>query len=343
MIKNWLYTLKRYLQPSAVVLMYHRIAAPESDVWDIAVSAPNFEEHLQLLKRKGNVIPLKEMVAGLTSGALKRNSIAITFDDGFVDNFSVARPLLEQYKLPATFFITTGNLGQEKEFWWDELEHLILFAEQLPPSFNATVGGELVALELGTEASLNDALRMQHRQWRAFVTEPPGARAALFLQLWQLLRPMPHAEQQQALNNIRQWAGVPPTVRHEYKSMTAAQLQQLASNSLFDIGIHTVTHPALAYHSAPYQHKELVENKLHLEKLIERETKILAYPYGNYNELTLQLVKELNLMAALTTEEQRVTPQSNLYRVGRFQVKNWSGAVLADYLNTWKSPKQLVP
>ena len=296
MIKNWLYTLKRHLQPSAVVLMYHRIAAPESDVWDIAVSAPNFEEHLQLLKKKGNVIPLKEMVAGLKSGALKRNSIAITFDDGFVDNFLVARPLLEQYNLPATFFITTGNLGQEKEFWWDELEHLILFAEQLPSSFNATVGGELVALELGTEATLSDALRMQHRQWRAFVTEPPGARAALFLQLWQLLRPMPHIEQQQAMSIIRQWAGLPPTVRQEYKSMTAAQLQQLASNSLFDIGIHTVTHPALAYHSVAYQLNELNNNKLYLEKLLKKETKLMAYPYGNYNELTLQVAKAIFCM-----------------------------------------------
>ena len=50
----------------------------------------------------------------------------VTFDDGYADNLWNAKPLLERYDVPAAVFVTTGYAGQDREFWWDELETLLL-------------------------------------------------------------------------------------------------------------------------------------------------------------------------------------------------------------------------
>ena len=178
--------------------MYHRIATPAADIWGIAVSPENFEQHLQLLRKKGNVVPLRELVKDVKQGKVRRNSIAITFDDGYADNFAVARPLLEKYQLPATFFITSGNIGKEEEFWWDELEHILLFAPQLPQIFAAVFSDSPFSFDLRAEASLTEELLQQHRSWDACDEAPPTLRARLFFTLWQQLKPLPPPEQESA-------------------------------------------------------------------------------------------------------------------------------------------------
>jgi peptidoglycan/xylan/chitin deacetylase (PgdA/CDA1 family) len=138
--------LRAYQEPKALVLMYHRVAEPATDVWDLAVSPTNFEQQLRVLQRSGLVVPAEELVSRLASKTLRRRSIVITFDDGYCDNYLAAKSLLEQYKLPATFFIATGNLGQASEFWWDELEDIFLLTEHLPAAFDlAIVGQQVVA------------------------------------------------------------------------------------------------------------------------------------------------------------------------------------------------------
>src|SRR5436309_3311860 len=126
--------LKRLLRPLSrsvhrarrgrwpVILMYHRIGVPDADdPWALAVSPDHFAQQLDALRRHRQVISLKELVSRLSERDLPIDSAVITFDDGYADNLHVAKPLLEQHKLPATVFVTAGAVGREAEFWWDEL------------------------------------------------------------------------------------------------------------------------------------------------------------------------------------------------------------------------------
>ena len=69
----------------------------------------------------------------------------------------------------------------------------------------------------------------------------------------------------------------------------------------------------------------------------------IAYPYGNYNHLTLDIVKELQLKAAFTTEERIITRHADPYRLGRFQVKNWNGEEFERQLFTWVKGFEYMP
>ncbi len=316
--------------------MYHRVAELEPDIWRLAVSPGHFEEQLQLLSRKWRVMPLPELTEDLVSNKLRRKSVALSFDDGYVDNFLFAKPLLEKYKLPATFFACSGNAGQQSEFWWDELERIILHTPQLPSSFSIPLENARVTAELGEEKELTEGLKLQHRQWKAYVQPPPSSRAALFLQLWEALKPLPHPRQQEHLAQIKAWAGVtyicPRPLSH---SMNTEQLLALGSNKLFSFGAHTVSHPDLAAHPKAMQQREIVENKQFLEELGQKCVRVLAYPYGSYSPDTMAVAAEMGFTAAFTTDSRPVKPNSEPYRLGRFLVENWNGEELNHHMRQW--------
>lgn len=335
-----LFPVLNFLSPApACVLMYHRVAKLPSDVWKIAVDPGNFEQHAQILQKNYRVVPLHELADARARKALKKNTVALTFDDGYVDNFLAAKPILDHYQLPATFFIASGGIDQANEFWWDELEHIVLFTEALPPLFSSTIAGQVIELALGEEVQLSRALRQQHQRWDACTEAPPTQRAGLFLRLWQLLRPLAHAAQQRHLQHLRHWAGVAPSARPGYRSMSAAQLQSLGGSGLHTIGAHTVSHPALAFHAPAYQRRELVENRAFLEKIVAKQVDLVAYPYGNYNRETMAVAAAAGFRAGCTTEPKAVRHQSDTYCLGRFQVANIPGPSFAQQLRQWQKKR----
>lgn len=88
---------------------------------NIDISPQRFETHLQWLsKRRERVVPLRKFF----SAPEEKNLLAITFDDGFRDNLTVALPLLEKYNLPATVFVTADLIGKEKYLSSEELQTL---------------------------------------------------------------------------------------------------------------------------------------------------------------------------------------------------------------------------
>jgi peptidoglycan/xylan/chitin deacetylase (PgdA/CDA1 family) len=85
----------------------------------LCVSPAVFEEHLQFLTQQYDIVPLSVLQERLNTGTLHGTEAVITFDDGYVDNFTHAVPLLEKYSVPATIFVTTGYLGEPAQFSWD--------------------------------------------------------------------------------------------------------------------------------------------------------------------------------------------------------------------------------
>ncbi len=102
------------------VLVYHTISSPPEPMpADADISPERFEQQLRWLSRWSNVVPLEE-----TLRAESRRSIAITFDDGYRDNLTVALPLLEKFRLPMTLFVTAGFLGRKDFLSKEELREL---------------------------------------------------------------------------------------------------------------------------------------------------------------------------------------------------------------------------
>jgi peptidoglycan/xylan/chitin deacetylase (PgdA/CDA1 family) len=323
--------------------MYHRVAEPTTDVWGIAVASRHFEQQVRVLQQTRRVIPLRELADGLIRQSLPSNALSLTFDDGYADNYTVVRPVLEYYGLPATFFVASGHIGQAREFWWDELENLMLGTPVLPPVYSGVLRGKRMHLPLQGEQRLNSALRQNHQRWNAQYQAAPTQRARLFLQLYQHLQPMLPGQQQAMLAELRAWAGVEAAPRASYQCMTADQLRQLGQNPLFDLGGHTVSHLSLASHSLALQQGELEENRRFLERTAGKPVPLVAYPYGHCNEDTRRASARAGYRAGFTTAGVTLSSSADVFSLGRFQVPNVPGNTFLDHLRSWQQSKAHAP
>jgi peptidoglycan/xylan/chitin deacetylase (PgdA/CDA1 family) len=109
------------LSNTAVVVAFHRVCnttTPEG----LSVSVPVFDRYCRFFKNYFDVVSLRELVSRLERGQKLNRELAITFDDGYRDNFENAAPVLDRLSLPATFFVVSQWIGSELVPWWDRKE-----------------------------------------------------------------------------------------------------------------------------------------------------------------------------------------------------------------------------
>lgn len=318
----------------ALILMYHQVAEPDQDPWALAVTPQHFAEHLQILRQVANPMSLQALAQAHQEGNIPERAVAITFDDGYVDNFNNATPLLEKYEVPATFFIATGYTGQNQEFWWDELARIILAPGTLPSVLTLTLAGQTHTWQLGPAIAYTQADQANDRRYKPWEA-PPGSRLAFYTTIWGHLRSLSMTEQQQAIAEIRAWAQDTSTTRADYRPMTIAEIRQLDQGGIVTIGAHTVSHPNLAIQPLEQQRTELKESKQTLENWLNRPVTLFAYPFGDYAPETVPIVQEVGFSCACTTVPRSVWSGSDRFQLPRQAVENWSGEEFAQYLSLW--------
>jgi len=315
-----------------LVLMYHRIADIPVDPWDLAVSGENFEQHLQVINQK--VIPLQEVICQLKQGRLTRSGYCITFDDGYTDNFLNARPVLEQYDCPATFFISSGFTGAGQMFWWDMLTRIFLELPRLPRTLDIHIGTAKLFFVLENEGRLRPGDLEHHKAWK-WPAPAPSQRCDIYLKVWQAIRDLSDHEIDNAIGQLIAWSGFGAAEHAEDFPMTQVQLQSLAASGAFTFGVHGVTHPALGSHSADHQRSELAGCRDQLSGIYDNFINAVAYPYGHYNADTTAVMKQEKFDAGFTTQEKAVSSSSNIYELGRIKVNNLSRTEFQKLLHAW--------
>lgn len=311
-------------QKKAVVLMYHRIASPAVDPWQLSVSAENFEAHLRVLQQEGNVVSISELVQSIEQKSLKKNVICITFDDGYEDNYLHALPLLAKYDCPATFFIASGLIDSNEPYWWDALGDIFLLKEKLPENLDIAIGDKTFTYQLRNDGKLTEEEKLLHSKWY-WPIEPPTQRCEIYLNIWMELRNRSHATIATAVNQLKAWSGI------EWKNdtgnfpMSGEQLTEMAAHPLVGIGVHTVTHAALGALSKEIQVAEIAGCKNFLDGHLNHAHEAIAFPYGFYNNHTREAVTQAGLKAGFTTDAKPVTPKSDILQMGRYQIVDQNG------------------
>jgi peptidoglycan/xylan/chitin deacetylase (PgdA/CDA1 family) len=309
--------------PGSLVLMYHRVAEVGPDPWGLCVTPTNFRNHLKVLRAKRvRLLGMQDLVKALVAGKIPPRSVAITFDDGYADNYHFASPLLTDYEIPATIFVTAGQVEAAEEFWWDALERIFLHAGELPSVLDLVVRSQPRRWELGRSASfsISEAERWQH--WRADESAPT-VRHQLYKQIWQVLFDANSEERNRLVRELTLWAGLPLKARATHRSMTEEELQHLAGG-VVEVGAHTWTHPSLAKLSTLDQADELRRSKSHLEQILGRMVKGCSYPHGHYSPQTFQLVQKLGYSYACGSTQIPVRSDAERFHLPRVAVDNWS-------------------
>ena len=296
--------------------MYHRIADEPIDPWALAVSPNSFRGTAGCSSSHTSPIFVNRLVRHMLAGTLPRSAVAVTFDDGYVDNLFAGKARLAAADVPATVFVVTGYLGRPGEFWWDELARLLLSGEG-PPRLEIVVRGNTMRFELEEGPP-----RHSTGSWRALMDPPRTRRQAAYVAIWQALRPLNEEERNLAMPGLRtafldRQAGVGPG-----RAMTYEEVRVLAADGLVEVGAHTVSHPPLAELDAVARFNEITKSKAACEALTGAPVHAFSYPYGSLNSEVRAAVGAAGFSCACSVEYRSVGPGSDIlaYRAFKFVI-----------------------
>jgi peptidoglycan/xylan/chitin deacetylase (PgdA/CDA1 family) len=241
----------------------------------------------------------------------------LTFDDGYADNLHRAKPLLEMHGVPATAFIASGLIGRAREFWWDELERLVLGPARLPDRLHVPIG-----------TTLHD-----QRLDSGVVTGEASARLQLYRELWELLLPLAHGPRMEALDRLADWSGADAGPRPDHRPLTRDEVVELARGGPFTVGAHTASHAYLSAHDTAAQRDEIERSRRDLEGLTGHTITHFAYPHGNRGPDTKSIVRAAGFECACGGQPGAVRRHSDPYHLPRLTVENVAGEVLAGLLD----------
>ena len=318
----------------ALILMYHRVAEACTDPWSLCVTPKHFAEHLEVLVKHGHSMRLQGLTQALLLENLPHRSLVVTFDDGYADNVHNAKPLLERYDIPATVFLTTGYIGHEREFWWDELARLLLQPGTLPETLRLSVNESTYQWELGEAAHYSEDAYQRHRYWRVW-EHAPNSRHVLYFSLWKLLKSLIEGDRRHVLDELLAWAGANPASRPTHRTLSLQEVCSLGQGGLVEVGSHTVTHPALSTLPVSLQQDEIRWSKDLLEEILGRPVMTFAYPHGDYTAETLTVVREAEFACACSTAANLVCRETDRFQLPRVQVHDWDGDEFARRLSVW--------
>jgi peptidoglycan/xylan/chitin deacetylase (PgdA/CDA1 family) len=338
-IKRAAQRIRYRFSPGVLILLYHRVIELPCDPYRQAVTPQHFAEHLEVLKKCANVLPFAQAMEALRSGKLPHRAVVITFDDGYADNFYNANPLLERYDIPATVFVTSGYIGKEYEFWWDELERLLLGSEPLPQKLNLDVNGKSYHWELGEATTYREEERKRDRTWCVWQQDaPPHPRLRFFREIYKLLQPFSIPEKKSLLEQLSVWIHAGPEGRITHRTLSADELVCLDKGGLVEIGAHTVTHPVLSTLSIPNQQSEIQQSKADLENILGRPVRSLAYPHGSqgdYTKATMAIAQKAGFDYACSTRFNLAWHNADRFQLPRIGVEDCKGEVFSHQLEEW--------
>ncbi len=337
-MRRLVHRLRSSFAPSPLILMYHRVVSLPTDPNLLAVTPRHFAEHLALLRDRYRVVPLRRLAEAVGDWWAVRSMVAITLDDGYADNLHHAKPLLEQHGLPATVFVSTGQLGSRSEPWWDELERLLLQPGRLPSVLRLKVDGHSYESELGSAVTYVEEAFERHRGWHVEQPNDPTPRQRLFRSLYHQLHATQPRERERLLQELRAWAGTEREGRPSHRMLTAEELVELDRAELIEIGAHTVSHPVLANLPALEQQQEIQESKHQLEQVLRHPVTSFAYPHGAGTPETITLVRDAGFERACCSDPGLVPRRSNRYWLPRVEIRDCDGEQFARSLRAWLRP-----
>jgi len=330
--------LKNRFTQGALILLYHRIVELPSDPYLLCVTPQNFAEHLAILRKQGHPMRLQQLAQALRDGNLPRRAIVVTFDDGYYDNLYNAKPLLERYDIPATVFVTTGYIGHKHEFWWDELDKVLLQAGTLPETLRLSINGSPYQWELGEAAHYSDDDYRCYSCWNVAQQNDPSPRQYLFRSLWHLLHPLSEEERRKALDELLAWAGTESMARSTHLTLSLDEVIQLEEGALVEVGAHTVTHQVLSSLPASAQWDEIGRSKAYLGEILAHPVNSFAYPHGlreHYTTETVAIVRDSGFACACSAFAGIVGRGTDYYQLPRVLIHDWDGDAFARQLWTF--------
>lgn len=255
-----------------IILLYHRIVDENSKYLNkgAAVHHPikDFSREIAYFKRHFQILSMDEVVNRMKSGKeFERPSIAITFDDGYLDNYTLAYPILKKHEVPATIYLTTGLVGTPDGIWTEQIGTAFLETKKDQFHFSSVLGDETIPIRTEEEK----------KQASTKVSET--------------LKLIPDDERRELIEKLFEKLEVSDKVgRHVGKRMMLNwdEVQEMRKDGM-TIGSHSHTHPILSQMPIQKAKDEILNSKMVVEKNVPMRVKHFSFPNGREEDFSEEL------------------------------------------------------
>lgn len=282
--REWIKNIASGYRGIAMCLSYHRVypISKKENYFhpnlSLVVDPKLFEEQIAYISNNFNCLDIYQAMNLLKDNKLPKNTVIVTFDDGYRDNLEYALPILKKYNVPAEMYITTGFPDKKCVLWWYELEQLIREIESLSFTWKRKkYSWDLRRLELKYKAYRD--IRM------LFVTSS--------------------MKEQKVLMEMLSTKGNKSTYSFEDYGMTWDDIISLDKETLITIGSHTISHPSLTQLTDEEVYYEMKGSKDRLEEMLKHPVETFSYPFGSPIEVEKRvsiIAKEINYKCAVTSK-----------------------------------------
>ena len=283
---------KALVKQKLSILIYHQILPDLDPMRPDEPTGEDFQWQMALISKYFTPMSLSEATKALKEGTLPRDAICVTFDDGYINNLTVAQPVLSTYQVPATVYIATAFSDGENMFN-DRIVDLIGDADR------AHI--DLSAIGLGKHDLVDSEQRIN-----------------LYVQVIKHLKYINYIERKSLINRLYQDNNATEYAR---RMMSPAQIIELSELGV-EIGAHTVDHPILKTLTEQQQLDQISHSKQSLEALLGKPVRHFAYPNGklgdDYSQSTRDIVKQLEFETAVSTLSGVSSANTDVFQLKRF-------------------------
>lgn len=279
-----------------VVLTYHRFSEEKIS---FHTSVDEFTAHLHYLRKNCTVLPLKTIIDLIDRGEyIPANSVAITIDDGYLDAYELAFPVLWDFAYSATVFAITDFVDGKIWLWTDKMRYVI------------------------GETKMNE-LRISFGDYGTIEMKLGGEVYKDADNLNSLLKKLPDDEKEQKIEEIAKLldVAIPEIPPAEFAAFNWEQAREMDESAVF-IESHTVTHPILTKIDDHRLKLELSESKKVIEKELDKNAEIFCYPNGSLDERVRNAVENAGYKNAVTTDFGFVDPRGDSFLMHRMDAQN---------------------
>jgi peptidoglycan/xylan/chitin deacetylase (PgdA/CDA1 family) len=266
------------------ILKYHSIQdEPQQFAHSIGAgiihSTAVFKEQMELVASKFDPVSMDDVLLFLCRRkGLPQKPVAITFDDGFMDNFEIANPILQRVGVPAAFYVTVASIDAARPPWFCRLRHAFFSSKKNTWTYT----------ERGCSLDLRE----------------PKAKKSAFLTASERCARMTGQEQEKFLSEVEQELAVEPINPNSHLMMNWEQIRGLLRSGHI-VGSHTMTHPNIAHVANAELQFECRESKRRLEEKLCAEVVHFSYPspilQPHWSDETVKATKQCGYLTGVTS------------------------------------------
>lgn len=283
------------------IIAYHRVVADidkaeRDSIYGTVISANTFRRHCELLRRAYDVVSLETAMHFLDGNRRTARPMAVmTFDDGYLDFYEQAFPILSDLNLPATVFIPTNYIGRNRPLAHDRLFWLI------KQSFEKSISLKTVFEQAGVPGTL----------------ELDISRSNQVLRLTDFLVHLPNELREKVIGVIERAIGYEfDDYPREHRLLTWDLVREMHGKGI-RFGSHTSNHVVLTREEMPVAKAEIVDSKAELEQQIKGKVVSFAYPNGEYTSAIRELTSQAGYKIAVTTKTRKNRSGADPLTLGR--------------------------